>query len=36
MRARARSAGGQLDLKSEPGKGVTIEVYAPLAVQETT
>lgn len=30
MRARARSAGGQLELKSQPGAGVTIEVRAPL------
>jgi signal transduction histidine kinase len=30
MRARARSAGGELTLKSEPGGGVTIEVWAPV------
>jgi signal transduction histidine kinase len=30
MRARAQSAGGELDLKSEPGHGVTIEVRAPI------
>jgi signal transduction histidine kinase len=30
MRARARSAGGELELKSQPGVGVTIEVRAPL------
>jgi signal transduction histidine kinase len=30
MRARARSAGGELELKSQPGAGVTIEVRAPL------
>jgi signal transduction histidine kinase len=30
MRARARSAGGELELKSQPGSGVTIEVRAPL------
>jgi len=29
MRARARSAGGELTLKSEPGGGVAIEVWAP-------
>lgn len=33
MRARARSAGGELKLTSEPGAGVTIEVWAPLARQ---
>jgi signal transduction histidine kinase len=31
MRARARSAGGELKLTSAPGCGVTIEVWAPLA-----
>ncbi len=39
MRARARSAGGTLELESNPGKGVRIEVSAPLektAVEETT
>src|SRR5579862_1964469 len=37
MRARARSAGGELEFKSQPGAGVTIEVRAPLvklALQE--
>lgn len=33
MRARARSAGGELELRSQPGKGVTIEVWAPLLPQ---
>jgi signal transduction histidine kinase len=31
MRARARSAGGGLTLKSEPRSGVTIEVWAPIS-----
>jgi signal transduction histidine kinase len=31
MRARARSAGGGLTLKSEPNGGVTIEVWAPIS-----
>jgi signal transduction histidine kinase len=31
MRARARSAGGELAIHSEPGAGVTIEVSAPRA-----
>jgi len=31
MRARARSAGGELTLESQPGEGVTIQVWAPLA-----
>jgi signal transduction histidine kinase len=31
MRARARSAGGELKLASKPGGGVTIEVWTPLA-----
>jgi signal transduction histidine kinase len=31
MRARAHSAGGELSLTSQPGTGVTIEVWAPLA-----
>jgi signal transduction histidine kinase len=31
MRARARSAGGGFDLKSGPGGGLTIEVWAPMA-----
>jgi signal transduction histidine kinase len=30
MRARARSAGGELKLKSEPGGGLSIEVRAPM------
>ena len=30
MRARARSAGGELTFHSVPGKGLTIEVWAPL------
>ena len=33
MRARARSAGGELAIRSEPGAGVTIEVSAPRAEQ---
>jgi signal transduction histidine kinase len=33
MRARARSAGGELAIRSEPGAGVTIEVSAPRAKQ---
>jgi signal transduction histidine kinase len=36
MRARARSAGGGLTLKSEPGGGVTIEVWAPVSRPATT
>ena len=35
MRARARSAGGELAIHSEPGAGVTIEVTAPRAKQPT-
>jgi len=35
MRARARSAGGELAIRSEPGAGVTIEVSAPRAKQPT-
>lgn len=31
MRARARSAGGKVEIKSERGRGVTIEVNAPAA-----
>lgn len=31
MRARAHSAGGDLSIKSQPGSGVNIEVWAPLA-----
>ena len=30
MRARARSAGGELELRTSPGGGLTIEVSAPL------
>ena len=30
MRARARSAGGELETKPSPGGGLTIEVWAPL------
>jgi signal transduction histidine kinase len=30
MRARARSAGGELKVTSRPGAGVTIEVWAPV------
>ena len=30
MRARARSAGGELEIHSQPGAGLTIEVSAPL------
>lgn len=32
MRARARSAGGELKIKPSPGGGLTIEVSAPLGV----
>jgi signal transduction histidine kinase len=35
MRARARSAGGELAIHSEAGAGVTIEVSAPRAKQPT-
>jgi signal transduction histidine kinase len=35
MRARARSAGGELKLTSKPGEGVTIEVWAPRTVPPT-
>ncbi|HTS78467.1 MAG TPA: sensor histidine kinase [Bryobacteraceae bacterium] len=31
MRARARSAGGELEIKSSPAGGVTIDVSAPLS-----
>jgi len=31
MRARARSTGGELTVRSHPGEGVTIEVRVPLA-----
>jgi signal transduction histidine kinase len=34
MRARVRSAGGELELVCQPGKGVTIEVWAPLSTHE--
>jgi signal transduction histidine kinase len=30
MRARARSAGGDVDVQSKPGHGVAIEVRVPL------
>ena len=30
MRARARSAGGDVDVQSRPGEGVLIEVRVPL------
>ena len=33
MRARARSAGGDVDLRSQPGGGVLIEVRVPLGKQ---
>ncbi len=33
MRARARSAGGEMHFKTQPGAGLTIEVSAPLQVQ---
>ena len=33
MRARARAAGGTLKMESMPGKGVTITVRLPLALQ---
>jgi hypothetical protein len=29
MQARARSAGGDLELTSKPGEGLKIEVWAP-------
>ncbi len=35
MRARARSAGGDVDISSAPGGGVLIEVRAPLAIGRT-
>lgn len=35
MRARARSAGGELKLTSKPGEGVSIEVWAPLKPPST-
>jgi signal transduction histidine kinase len=35
MRARARSARGELELRSEPGRGTTIEVWAPMAKPTT-
>jgi signal transduction histidine kinase len=34
MRARARSAGGEFELKSQPGEGVTIEVWAPMGTRD--
>ena len=36
MRARARSAGGEMTIKSRPGAGVTIEVTAPRGKQTVT
>jgi signal transduction histidine kinase len=36
MRARARSAGGELELKSQPGGGTTIEVWAPVTKSAET
>jgi signal transduction histidine kinase len=33
MRARARSAGGDMTVRSEPGEGVRIEVRAPAVVE---
>jgi signal transduction histidine kinase len=36
MRARARSAGGELEFKSGPGRGVTIEVRAPIGKPAAT
>jgi two-component system NarL family sensor kinase len=30
MRARARSAGGELNVESQPGRGVQIDVWAPV------
>ena len=30
IQARARSAGGELTIRSSPGQGVTIEVWAPM------
>jgi len=35
MRARARSAGGDVEVKSPPGGGVLIEVRVPLQAHET-
>jgi signal transduction histidine kinase len=35
MRARARSAGGELTFTSSPGKGVTIEAWAPQSAPAT-
>ncbi len=34
MRARARSAGGEMELKTSPGKGLTIDVRAPIGKVE--
>ncbi len=36
MRARARSAGGDFEIKSEPGRGVTLEVRAPIGKPAAT
>jgi signal transduction histidine kinase len=35
MRARARSAGGELETKPSPGGGLTIEVWAPIEKKGT-
>ena len=35
MRARARSAGGDVDVRSTPGRGLVIEVRAPLSQEST-
>jgi hypothetical protein len=34
MRARARSAGGELSFRSRPGKGLTIDVWAARSSAE--
>ena len=34
MRARARSAGGDVNVRSRPGEGVLIEVRVPLRNEE--
>ena len=33
MRARARSAGGDMEVRSRPGEGVCIEVRAPIRAE---
>jgi signal transduction histidine kinase len=33
MRARARSAGGDMTVRSRPGEGVRIEVRAPVGAE---